>query len=89
MCSHLSTEKDYNRCLQMFISAGTNVNAQCMNCCTALMEAALEEHGRCIRTLIHAGAEVNTQTQEGETALMYTAPNASAHSVQKHTVIRS
>ena len=52
------------------IQAGTDVNIQEREGCTALMRAALLGRDKCVDILIQGGADVNVQNRLGNTALM-------------------
>ena len=69
----------HDKCVQLLIEAGADVNAVDSKGTTALM-AAVVDHDECIDALIKAGADVNAIDSTGNTALMFSA--YSVHAVR-------
>ena len=58
-----------DKCVDLFIKSGADVNKQNKDGQTALMLAARGGHDKCVDLLIQAGADVNKQNKDGHTVL--------------------
>ena len=60
------------RCVNMLIQFGADVNIQNHRGATALIIAAARTYQQCLRVLLEQGADVNIQDHDGRTALFST-----------------
>ena len=61
--------KSYDKCFEMLIAAGADVNAKASLDRTPLMRALSKRHGKYVKKLIEAGADVNLEDLNGNTPL--------------------
>ena len=68
-----STRNMTERCIQLLLQAGANVNSTNEYGFTALIAAAAFSNFHCLKAIIEAGADVNITTDYGDTALICAA----------------
>ena len=61
--------KSYDKCVQLLIAAGADVNAKTSLGRTPLLRALSKRHGKYVKILIEAGADVNLEDADGITPL--------------------
>ena len=67
-----AAEKGCDKCLELLIQAGADVNQQNGKGDTALIRAAQNGHDKSVDMLIKSGANMNRQNHCGSTALIET-----------------
>ena len=67
-----AAHRGHDKCVQLLIDAGADVNIQCKKSKrTALMRAVLEGHAKCVGIIVaEEGADVNIRDINGHTAIM-------------------
>ncbi|KAF6031090.1 hypothetical protein EB796_010566 [Bugula neritina] len=73
---------DVERCVQMLITHGADVNLLDRNGMSPLMMAAKKGHAGAVKVLVEAGAEVNLVEKRGYTPLCWACSNGSLESIQ-------
>ena len=71
--SHIERKCKQKECVEIFINAGANVNAQTDGGITTLMKASGNGYEECVKLLLEAGADVNAAYRNGCTSLIYAA----------------
>ena len=71
--SHIERKCKQKECMEIFINAGSNVNAKADGGITTLMKASGNGYEKCVKLLLEAGAHVNAAYRDGCTSLIYAA----------------
>ena len=71
--SYVERKCKQKECVEIFIKAGANVNAQTDYGISVLMKASENGYEECVKLLLEAGADVNATCKDGCTSLIYSA----------------
>ena len=75
-------ECGHNKCVELLIKTGADVNKWCGDRPPPLLFAAKYKRHECVRTLIRAGADVNCATWDGQTPFMLEVFNNNVDAVK-------